>query len=194
MDAIVQLIGHLAWPVASIILAILLLRELKAGLIKTVFREIGTLRVGNFEITKYVEGAVEQAKSEAQAANIEVIPVVESEEERAGEGEEELSANALYDQIQDSWTEIAEVVTDLAVLQGGYRDQRKVRENLQILVDRGVIDASLFDIIRSLQQIRNGIRRAGPGNVSVKAVRDYKATVTSVAGALRELLSSGARR
>ncbi|MFG1362707.1 hypothetical protein [Xanthobacter versatilis] len=189
MGELVQLIGYIAWPITAIVLTCLLVREIKAGLVQTLFQGIGSLRVAGFELTKQVETAVQLAKSEAQAANIEVVPPAESETIQAEEGEEELSANALYDQIQDAWTEIAEVVTDLAVQHGGYRDQRKVRENLLLLVEKGAIEANLFDVIRSIQQLRNGIRRAGPGSVSVKAVRDYKATVTSVAEALRERLS-----
>lgn len=184
----VLLVGYLAWPITTLIIAAIVIYQIKDGLLQKLMTGITHLKVAGVEVTKEVEREVASVAKEAEQANIEVrakeSPAPAEAQTAAVDGE----VVAPYDQIQDSWTDIAEIVTDIAVAHGGVRDQRKVKDNLILLADQNVIDTRLFDLVRSLQQVRNSVRRTGPDSVSARAAREYLATATSVVAALREKL------
>ena len=179
MRFIADLVGSLAWPVTALSLGLYLIRELKAGLLQRIMEGLGSLKVaGVLELTRQ---AVQQASQAAEEADIPIIEVASDE----SVDESDADRPTPYETVMESWTALAIILTELSVRYGGKDDQRCVRENLQLLIDRQVIDAKFYEAVRSLQQARNGIRRSGEGSVGPASADDYVKTTRSVIAALK---------
>lgn len=64
-----------------------------------------------------------------------------------------------YTNIINAWGILAKLISELAVPFGGKNDLTKVRENLKLLLERGVVDQNIVDRAERLFKERNGFKR-----------------------------------
>lgn len=186
-ELFVDLVGHLAWPVAGGMLVVLLLRELKSGLLQKILKDGGSVEVWGAKVTV---AAVEGVKIATASANVQLVkPIYLSGE--AVDAEEALTP---YEKVMTAWAELASGVVALAVGHGGFDDQRRARENVELLGEKGIMDAALQAAIRSAQSARNSIRGTGPASVGLDAANSYAETAYSLRQAVDALGWSGSRR
>jgi len=183
-ELVVTLVGHLAWPVAAGALGFLLLRELKSGLLQKVLRSGGSIEAWGTKIT--VE-AVENAKVATASANVRLVKPVNPPDG----GIDDWEKPTPYENVMLAWTDLASAVVAFAKVHGGFDDQRRVRENVDLLVEKKLIDPALGVAIRSAQSARNSIRRTGPQSVELEAADSYAETAYSLSQVLDALRASG---
>jgi hypothetical protein len=156
---IVQLIGFIAWPLVACVIGWRLIVELQNGLVGKIVQPGGTIEYGGAKFTI--------AKIEASLAEdgipLETPSFARIESDVHIEGADNLSP---YDIVMTAWGELARTVNDIAVSHDGYDDLRQVWSNIEILRDKSIVSQKIFESVRSLQAVRNGIRRTGVANSS----------------------------
>ena len=171
-ELLVSLVGYIAWPIAAIIIGFKLLHEIRDGLIAKVVQPGGSIEYAGVKLK--VSEQIEKAHAEVQAAGLEsqdantlTIDSVFYEEDYTP-----------YDMVMETWAELADAVTALAIKHGGKDDRRRVWENIKRLEQAAVIDSAKADATRSIQSARNSIRRTG--EVGIKGATDFAASANAL--------------
>jgi hypothetical protein len=182
---LVSLVGYLAWPVVALIVGLSLIRELKGGLLAKIVQPGGTIEYGGMRLT--VAEETEQAKHSVEALGIrlETPGYAEAEPDAYDPKVDSLDA---YEIVMTAWSDLAEVITQLAVKHDGWDDRRQVWSNVEILRDAKVIDHNTEAAVRSVQQARNSIRQKG--EVSRETAKEYARTAYSLKKRFDELNST----
>lgn len=137
MEQLATIIGHLAWPVTAAVLGLLLVRELKAGLLGKALPNGGSFEAAGFKLQTFA------TKQSAKKAYLAVAEDVEIGPERG------LSP---YDHVMDAWRVLADAVTASAVRHGGVDDLRRINPNLETLRAARVSDPELLEGVSNLFQ------------------------------------------
>ena len=172
LELLVSLVGHIAWPLAAIVIGLKLLNEFRDGLIAKIVQPGGSIEYAGVKLK--VSEQIEKAHAEVQAAGLEgaesEAPTIDSqfyEEDWAP-----------YDIVMETWGELAGAVTRLAVKHGGKNDQRHAWSNVKLLEQKGVIDPAKAAATLSMQSARNSIRRTG--DVGIKGALDFAASASAL--------------
>lgn len=172
MEHITIIVGHLAWPVTIFALGLIVVRELKRGLLSKVLPDGGSIEAGGFKLQTYA------AKQHVRNAKIHLPDEIEIDPKKG---------LTPYDQVIDAWRELARAVTETAVKHGGIDDQRKINSNLDTLREKGAYDIEVLDGVGELFQARNSARKLGADSM---AETDATAFV-STAKALTKVFGGG---
>jgi hypothetical protein len=179
---VVELIGHIAWPIAAVVAVMFAVRKLEGGFVQKLLPTGGSLKYGEAEIV--VRTAVENAQEAVQdteALIVEPLYAIDS----PNNAEENLSP---YELVMTAWDELASVVTEAAVRHDGYDDLRQVWSNLEVLNEADLITRKEFNAVRSLQQARNSIRRSQ--SVDDWSAKSYATNAHSLAQSLQKKLAA----
>jgi hypothetical protein len=171
---LVTLVGYLAWPVVALIVGLMLVRKLEGGLLAKIVKPGGTIEYAGMKLTV---SETEQAKQALESAGIaiELPNYVEPIMDGRGPSAENLSP---YEIVMTAWSDLAEVITQIATSHDGYDDRRQVWSNVEILREAGVIDHNTEAAVRSVQAARNSIRRTG--SVTRETASDYAQSAYSL--------------
>jgi hypothetical protein len=152
----VTLIGYLAWPFVALVVGLTLVKKLEGGLLAKIVKPGGTIEYGGMKLT--VSETTEQAKLAVETAKIPLETPYYAEQIQDGLNPniEDLSP---YEVVMTAWSDLAEVITQLAADHDGYDDRRQVWANVETLREKGIIDHNTEAAVRSVQAARNSIRR-----------------------------------
>lgn len=149
-------VARMSWPVVALILGRMILKELNSGLVAKIVQPGGSIEYGSVKLTV----------SELDEAKAKVESVVGSVEETPEYAEKSISTNIQFEEnfspyeiVMTSWGDLANSITSLANSHDGYNDRRQIWSNIEILREKGVIDPNTEAAVRSIQIVRNGIRR-----------------------------------
>lgn len=173
MENFTALIGHLAWPATVTILGLVFIRELKRGLLDQIMPNGGTFEAG----ASGFKFQTNSARQSVRNANVQVLDEIKVEPDP------DLTP---YDQVMDSWRELAAALTATAVSLGGVDDKRKIMQNLRLLRESAVYDSDVLDGVRKLFQARNSARKLGPGSLA----EDDAAIFVGTANALTKVFNA----
>ncbi|NKL38782.1 hypothetical protein GFL49_34820 [Rhizobium leguminosarum bv. viciae] len=165
MDTITALVGHLAWPLTALLLGIMVLKELKGGLISALMPNGGSIEAAGFKLQ------TNAAKQAARKANVAVV------DEPKAESDKDLSP---YEQVMDAWRELATALTAKAVELGGADDNRKIYLNIEILREKGVYDTDVLSSVRDLFQARNSARKLGADSLAEADAESFVQTAKAL--------------
>lgn len=178
MAPYLQLGGQLAWPIAALVIMFVLLKEIKGGLVTKLIPPGGSFRYGEFRISREIE--------EGQEA-IVTADVPLATPEYALPGNDDSSEHLTpYEIVMKAYSGMAAALVELASQHDGWADQRYVKDNIEWLLKKKVIDGGLFGAIRSSQRVRNSIRRLGEDAVTEADARAFAETAYSAERALRD--------
>lgn len=173
MDTLAQLVGSLAWPLTALFLGLMILRELKNGLLAKLMPYGGSVKGPGFELQANAafQRQTTAAKQAATKANVAVV-----EQERA-DPEKDLTP---YDQVIDAWRELATVFTAKAVHHGGVDDKRKIYLNIENLRTKAIFDEAVLDSVSDLFQARNSVRKLGADSIAEVDAETFVQTATAL--------------
>lgn len=174
MGHVSNIIGHLAWPVVALIIGYWLVRELRNGLLVSLFPHGGSLEAAGIELE------VKAAEAALAAAGVEKIasPTRES-------APDVIQDESPYETIIASWREVSSLIADLAAKHGGRRDARYAYDNIALLEDKQVITDDIGNAARALFRARNSFRRLPPDQVTAEAAYDFAVNAGSLTGYLK---------
>ncbi|WP_293876637.1 MULTISPECIES: hypothetical protein [unclassified Sphingomonas] len=179
MTPYLQLAGQLAWPITALIIMIVLLKEIKSGIVTKIIPPGGSFRYGDFTISREIQ----QAQQAIASTDVELETPDYAQPTHDEYDDEQLTP---YEIVMKSYSGMSTALAELASQHDGWNDQRYVRDNIELLLKKRVIDGGLFGAIRSSQQARNSIRRLGESAVTEEQARAYAETAYSAERALRE--------
>ncbi|GAA3703086.1 hypothetical protein GCM10022268_10980 [Sphingomonas cynarae] len=178
MAPYLQLGGQMAWPLAALVIMFVLLKEIKDGIVAKIIPRGGTLKYGEFTIS----GEIDAGQEAIVTADVPLATP-----EYALPSPDHVSGNLTpYEVVMKAYSGMAEALVELAAQHDGWIDQRYVKDNIEWLLAKKVIDGGLFGAIRSSQRARNSIRRLGEDSVTEADARAFAETAYSAERALRD--------
>jgi len=175
MEFLSKLIESVAWPVATIFLGVLVLRELKSGLIERLMPNGGKFRGPGFEFEANANFQRQTSAASEAARKAKVVVVAH---EAASDLNDDLTP---YDRVIVSWRELAAAFTARAVSIGGVDDKRRINQNLQVMRDRGAFDEHVLASVSDLFQARNSVRKLGPQSIAEADAETFVETANALA-------------
>jgi hypothetical protein len=163
MEHLTAIIGHLAWPITAAAFGLVILKELKGGILGRILPNGGFIEGAGFKFETYA------AKQSVQNANVEVVEPIE------------VRGISPYDQVMDAWRELATVVTTRAVQHGGVEDLRRINDNLKVLSAANAYDPALLRAVGKLFQARNSARQHGADSMAEADAVEFVATANALA-------------
>jgi hypothetical protein len=162
MDFTSSLVGHLAWPIAFVVVMVLFRKPLTALLAKLrTWKGFGTEATFG-EALAAAEPTIEAATAEMPQRERQFARDPERDAERDN-FIREIEANPSFGIIA-AWERIQWIVTDMsatvAVATGKSSPPRTIAQQLNLLTDQDAITTDLANGIRELQALRNEVAHA----------------------------------
>lgn len=176
LELAVTFVGHIAWPIVALIIGLKLVSELKSGLLAKIVRPGGTIEYAGVKLR--VSEDTEQARHSVEALGIKLETPNYAEPVDAGPYDPKIDDLPPYEVVMTAWSDLAEIITQIAVRYKGYDDRRQVWANAEILRKKKVIDANTLEAVRDVQSARNSIRRTG--EVDRDTARSYARSAYSL--------------
>ncbi len=182
MAPYLQLGGQLAWPIAALVILFVLLKEIKGGIVAKLIPPGGSFKYGEFTISREIE--------EGEEAIVTADVPLETPDYALPWHDQTTGQLTPYEIVMKAYSGMAAALVELASQHDGWADQRYVKDNIEWLLKKKVIDGGLFGAIRSSQRVRNSIRRLGENAVTEADARAFAKTAYSAERALRDKITA----